>query len=283
MMKRIVILLLVITGLYIVFNQSFQLDGMAFAGSKDERTAITNNIDTIEIDIENVSATVIPEDRKDVRAVLSGKGKISVDNAGNKVEVKSEKRWFNWFSFSGKRELNIYIPEDYYRNMVIDVGSGHLEFSGDGMKLDQLSVNIGSGDIDLNNLEVNEFFHDVSSGNVEIDTLKTKTGSFDISSGDLEIRHYSGAIKADVSSGEFTVQMDQLNDSIEIDLSSGEVNLDLPDNADFEVNGEVSSGDISSEFPLTSEGKVHKNIKGSHGSGKHKIDVSVSSGDLNIY
>lgn len=282
-MKRIVILLLIITGLYIVFNQTFQFDGFAFAGSKDESAAVSTNTDTIEIEVGGVNATVIPEDRKDVRAVLTGKGKVIVKETGDTVEVKTVKRWFNWFSFSGKRELKIYIPEDYNKDIEMNIGSGRLDFSGEAMKLDTLTVDIGSGDVKLNNLEVNQFNHDVSSGNVEIDTIITKMGNIDLSSGNLEIEHYSGALEADVSSGEFTVQMDKLTDSIELDVSSGEANLDLPDNADFELNGEVSSGDLSNEFPLTTKGTDNKGIKGTHGSGKYKIDVSVSSGDVRIY
>lgn len=282
-MKRIVVLLLIITGLYIIFNQSFHFGGFAYAGSKDESATVSNQTDTIKIEIGAVRTVVIPEDREDVRAVLTGKGNVTVKETGDTVEVKTKNSWFNWFSFSGKRELKIYVPEDYNKDMEINIGSGSLDFSGEAMKLGTLSVDIGSGDVKLTNFEVNEFNHDVSSGDVEIDTLTTKMGNIDLSSGKLKIDHYSGALDADVSSGELTVQMDQLTNSIELDVSSGEVNLDLPDDADFELDADVSSGDIKSEFPLTSKGTAKEGLNGTHGSGKYKIDVSVSSGDVHIF
>lgn len=282
-MKRIVILLLIITGLYIVVNQSFHFGGIAIAGSKDEKAAVSNRTDTIKIEVGAVNATIIPEDREDVRAVLTGKGNIVVKETDNTVEVKTKDRWFNWFSFSGKRELKIYIPEDYNKDMKINIGSGYLEFSGEAMQLDTLTVDIGSGDVKLTNLEVNEFNHDVSSGDVEINTLKTKMGNIDLSSGNLKIDHYTGALEADVSSGEFTLQMDKLTDSIDLEVSSGDANLDLPDDADFQLDGDVSSGEIKSDFPLTSKETNSKGLNGTHGSGKYKIDVSVSSGDVHIY
>lgn len=282
-MKRIVILLLIITGLYIVFNQSFQFDGFAAGGSKEGRAALPNNIETIDINVGGVKTTIIPENRDDVEAVLTGKGSLIVKETGSRLVVETKKGWFNWFSFSEKRQLKIYIPEDYNREMRIQIGSGSLNFSGESMQLDALSLDIGSGNVSLDHLEVEEFTHDGSSGNVVIDTLITKTGTFDLSSGNLEIEHYSGAFHADVSSGKLLLQMDKLNDLIDIDLSSGKVDLDLPDNADFTLDGEVSSGNISSEFPLTTTETDNKNLKGIHGSGKNKINISVSSGDVDIY
>jgi lia operon protein LiaG len=282
-MKRIVILLLVITGLYIIFNQTFHFEGFAFAGNKDGKADITNNINTIAVNVGGVSTTIIPEDRDDVKAVLTGKGTLRVKDLGDTIEVSMKRKWFNdWFSFSKKKELKIYIPEDYNRDMEINLGSGNLNFSGQSMKLDELSVDIGSGNLNLKDLEVNEFEHDVSSGNVTIDSLTTKTGAFDISSGNLDIKHYTGAIEADVSSGRFQIQLDKLTDSIEMDLSSGNIRLDLPDNADFELIGDVSSGNISSDFPLTSKVTDKKSINGTHGNGKYKITIDVSSGNVEI-
>lgn len=282
-MKRIVILLLIITGLYIVFNQSFQFDGFAFGGNKDGRAALSKTIETIDISVGGVKTTIIPQNRDDVEAVLTGKGSLTVKETGNIIVVETKRKMFNWFSFSEKRNLKIYIPEDYNRNMNIQIGSGSINFSGQSMKLNELSLDIGSGNVNIDHLEVNEFTHDGSSGNVKIDTLKTKSSTFDLSSGNLEVNHFTGALKADISSGKLAIQMDKLNDPIEIDLSSGNLNLDLPDNADFNLNGEVSSGNISSDFPLTTNGTDKKSLKGTHGSGKNQINVDVSSGNIHIF
>jgi lia operon protein LiaG len=288
-MKRIVILLLVITGLYIVFNKGFDIDQYSAAG-KDAQAAISKDTDMIEINVSNGSTTIIPQNRNNLKAVYNGKEKLTVKENGDKVEVSLKNKWFDWFnwlSFSKHKELKIYIPEDYDRSIAINLGSGNFSFSGHSknkpVKLEDLSVDIGSGNMNLKNLDVKDFEHNGASGNVKIDSLKTKTGSVDLSSGNLTINHYTGAMKADVSSGRFNLQMDKLTDSIDIDLSSGTVGLDLPKNADFTLNGDVSSGTISCVFPLTTKDDVNrKSIKGKHGSGKYKIDLSVSSGNIHI-
>lgn len=277
------ILLLIITGLYILFNQSFQFDGFAFGSNKDGRASLSKTIETIDIKVAGVKTTIIPENRDDVEAVITGKGSLTVKETVNRLVVETKNKMFNWFSFSEKSQLKIYIPEEYNRDMTIQIGSGILNFSGQSMKLNELSLDIGSGNVNIDHLEVNEFTHDGSSGIVKIDTLKTKSSTFDLSSGNLEVNHFTGALKADVSSGRFSMQMDKLNDPIEIDLSSGNVNLDLPDNAEFNLDGEVSSGNISSDFPLTSNGSDKKSLKGTHGSGKNQINVEVSSGNIHIF
>jgi lia operon protein LiaG len=198
-----------------------------------------------------------------------------------------KKKGFGWFFFHNKATLNIYIPEDYDRNMDIDLGSGNLEFSGDSksepMKLRKLSLDLGSGNVKLKNLEVKNFEYDGSSGDAEIHSMAVQSGSIDISSGSLVVKGYTGGLEADVSSGHLEAQLDELINSIDIEVSSGEVDLDLPDNAGFTLNGKAGSGDISCNFPLKDQETDKNKIKGTHGSGEHKIDLNVSSGNINLY
>ncbi|MGG3468593.1 DUF4097 domain-containing protein [Neobacillus pocheonensis] len=288
-MKRILFLLIVITGLYIVFNHSWQFNAIS-ASKQDGQAAISADTEMIKIDVSSVSTIIIPEDREDLKAVYTGKQKLNIRENGDEVEVSIKGKWFDWFNwgpFSEKRKLKIYIPEDYNQNMQIDLGSGNVSFSGrsknNPMKLDELTVDIGSGNMNLKNLHVKNFNQDVASGNVDIDSLKTETGTLDLSSGNLDIKHYTGAVEADVSSGELNIQIDKLVDSIKLDLSSGDVGLDLPNNSDFTLNGDVSSGNITCDLPLTSKDVNNKSIHGTHGSGKYKIDLDVSSGSIHVH
>jgi lia operon protein LiaG len=290
-MKKVLIIFIILVGLYSLFNiVNNSFDWVPFGEKKENQATVTNQIEQIEIDVASLSTTIIPENRNSVKAELKGKGQLIVDKNGDKIVVKVKRPWGSWFSlfnFSKNPRLTIYVPEDYDRNMNIDLGSGNLKFSGPSkqqpMKLDELIVDIGSGNLELRNLEVTQLKHDGSSGNVVIDSIKAKNGTFDVSSGNLVINHYQGAVKADLSSGNLDLQMDKLTDSIDIDVSSGNVHLDLPDNADFTLRGDVGSGKITSDFPLTSKNLNSKNIQGKHGSGKYPINLDVSSGTIKIY
>jgi lia operon protein LiaG len=285
-MKKILIIFLILIGLYIVFINVMKFDWMPF-GTQETQATVSDKINMIEINVASGNAAIIPEKRQNVKAVLTGKGTVSVAKSQDKITVTIKRKWFEWFSFSTKDDLKIYVPEDYHKNLAIDMGSGNLAFSGPAksqpFKLEKLTLDVSSGNMNLKNLDVNEFDHDGSSGNVEVDYLTTKTGTFDISSGSIDIKHYQGAIKADLSSGKLNLQMDKLVDSIDIDISSGKVDIDLPDDADFTLRGDTSSGNISCDFPLTTTGANSKSIKGTHGSGKHPINLDVSSGNISIY
>src|SRR3954454_7152637 len=173
-----------------------------------QKLEVTNNIDVIEIDVSGISTTIIPEKRDDVEAKLDGKGKVSVKRSGDSIEIEYKRKWFNQFSFFKRPKLTIYLPEDYHRDLAIEIGSGNLNYKGQSK----------NQPVQLNNFSV-----DVSSGNVNMDSIIANSGVFDISSGNINVKHYMGPLEADVSSGNINIQMDQLTDSVVVDVSSGHV------------------------------------------------------------
>ena len=287
-MKRILVIFLLITGAYIGWNYMFDGSGVNFAKAEDA-VKVTSQTENIYIDISSVVTVIVPEDRDDVRAELKGKGTVKVDKHGDEIEVAVKRKgffWFNWFEMD-KTKLTVYIPEDYEKNMAIELGSGDVVFKGHSsdspMKLKNLAIDIGSGSMVLENLDVETLAHQSSSGEAEFNSIATGSGSFEVSSGSVHVKNYSGKLEADVSSGELEIQMERLTDDINLNISSGDLELDLPDDADFSLNGKISSGDISSDFPLENKEETDNHLRGKHGNGKYKINADVSSGDIEIY
>ncbi|KAB2334785.1 DUF4097 domain-containing protein [Cytobacillus depressus] len=285
-MKRILIIFFVLIGLYLLMNLNVMR--IFSFGNEVAEANVTKKINHVEIDASSVKTVIIPEKRSNIKAELDGKGTLSVKKSGDRILVKYKRSWLKGFpNFKNKTVLNIYIPDDYDRNMDIEVGSGYLVFEGKSnkqpMKLDKLDINLGSGKIDLKNLVIKEFSNDVSSGMVTIDSLKTEEGSIDVNSGIVKLRHYEGLLKADVSSGQLDIQMDKVTDNIDVEVSSGHLRLGLPKNADFTLNGKVSSGIIKTDIPLNDKIQEKNKISGQSGSGKYKLNITVSSGLVNIY
>ena len=56
--------------------------------------------------------------------------------------------------------------------------------------------------------------------------------------------------------------MDELTDSVKVDVSSGHVELDLPSDANFTLNGEVNSGAFRIDLPLKINRKISVNLRG---------------------
>lgn len=281
-MKRILLIFLIIAGGYILFTTVGNL-----FGSDHSKVKVSNKIDNIEFDVSSAKLNIIPDSRNDLEANLEGRGKLTIDESGDTITVSHERKWFEWLPFFNTSTLTVYIPEDYNKDMLIDIGSGNVNFAGksasDPFELENLTLDMSSGNVNLTNLVVNEFVHDGSSGNLNVKSLATKTSSIDISSGNVKIAEFTGKLEADLSSGKLEVQMKELIDSVDIDVSSGNVQLDLPDDADFTLEGDMGSGNFSYDYPLTIEKEDNHEIRGTHGTGEHKIEVEVSSGNVKLF
>jgi lia operon protein LiaG len=278
---------LVITGAYIVWNYMFDSDGMNFARAEDS-VKLANDTEMIMVDVSSVETRIVPEKRQDVGAKLEGKGSVKVKRQGDTIEVTAKRKGFFWFNWSemDHSSLTVYIPEDYKQDMNIEIGSGKVVFKGNSadkpVKLRNLALNIGSGKVTLDNFDVEKLENQSSSGEVEMNSIDAESGSFEVSSGSVHVKNYSGKLEGDVSSGELEIQMDQLLDDVNLNVSSGYIELDLPDEAEFTLNGKVSSGNISSGFQLKNKEESNNRLNGKHGSGKSKIHADVSSGNIKI-
>lgn len=286
-MKKTLVIFLVITGVYLLFFQTSIFSWSIF-GNESNEAKVSSRVDLIEMDVSGANTTIIPDNPNTLRAELDGKGKVTVKQKGDQISVHYKRKWFEGgLPFFNKTKLTIYIPEDYDRDMLIEIGSGSLTYSGTSknqpMELDELNVELSSGNVKLENLKTKTFKHDGSSGNIQIDSLTAETGILDISSGNINMKNYTGGLEANLSSGNLAVQMDEMVGPIKIEVSSGKVSLDLPKDANFTLNGEVSSGHIDSKFPLKDKVEDKKKVKGTYGNGKYEMELDVSSGSIDIY
>ncbi|KKI94078.1 hypothetical protein WQ54_00625 [Bacillus sp. SA1-12] len=283
-MKKLLVLLFFIVGLFllIITNTSWLPFGL-----KKEQTKVTDKIELIEIDVSGVRTTIIPENRSSVSTEYNGKGKVTVKESGDKIKVEfTSKNWLNLPSLFKKKDLTIFIPEDYNRDILINSGSGRLTFSGkskkEPFKLENLSLNMTSGHVQLSNISTDYFEQVGSSGYIGINDFLANTSSFNMSSGKLDIKGYSGKVSAQVSSGRVDMQFEKLNDDIDLVVKSGFTTLDLPSDADFALNGEIGSGVITTSFTLTNSKKEKNKLEGIHGSDKHALNLNVSSGKIEV-
>lgn len=232
--------------------------------SQEHQVKVTDKIKTIDLDIKGVDSTIISKDQDYVKAELKGKGNVNLSKKGDTIEIEYHRPLFSFFNFGSRTQLVVTIPKDFDRELKVDVGSGDIDF--------QLSK-----DTVLTSLEL-----DVHSGDIDINSLNTKIASLDVSSGDIDLKHFTGELAIDVSSGDVYVQIDELVGDIEAEVNSGQIVLDLPDDSDFTLNGEISSGAIHNHFPLKNEKNEKNRLRGTHGSGKYSIDLEISSGTIEI-
>lgn len=297
--NRLIVLLLGI--MFICFGLgtliTYAANGWSFSFDKytvtanDTKASDINGIKEIIIDISSADLNIIPEDREDIKAVLSGsilsssevmKPELTLSKSTEKINIglKSQKVYFGAINITLK--VDIFLPKSYAENLTIDTSSGDFNLN-EKMTLKNVSFSLSSGDINIKDLTCDKFEYETSSGSLEAGILNTKTIKFHSSSGDMNIASFTGDITGDISSGEISVKYSSFNNNVNLHASSGEINLVLPENAEFYINAECSSGDVECQFPVTMSGKQEKNsIKGTVKSDTNKVVLSTSSGDITI-
>ncbi len=291
-MRKILGIVFMMIGVFILIGAIGSLNIGNWFGSQNEKTKSISldRIEQIEIDSASANINIIPEDREDLQVNLNSENidriDFSVDRRGDKVRIDLDMKWFHWFGFSHKTTLDIYIPEEYNENVSIDLKSGRLDFNGqsksDPFTLNELDLDMSSGNVELSNIHANRFLFDGSSGKVDTDWVTTNKGTFELTSGDIQIDHYFGELDVNITSGRFTAQLEELNGPIKIDATSGNVTLHLPESPNFTLEGRVKSGNIRSKFKLQDAIVEDRIVRGSYGTGKHMIDLYATSGNITI-
>jgi lia operon protein LiaG len=257
----------------------------------DTKTSNLAGINEIDVDVSSSTINIIPEGTSQVKAHFYGdvtsssdysKPEIQCYQSGNTLVIKEVDNNDLNFGYSNSNvKLDVYIPSDYNKDAKLVSASGDINVNG--YKFSKLDCNLSSGTLNMNNVSADTFNYSNSSGDLKADTLTTNTTTLDSSSGSININMFSGNLTSESSSGDSNIAYANFNNNIDMHSSSGEIVLTLPNSAQFNLDADASSGDITCDFPITVSGKNddHK-LQGFVGNGKNNIKLDGSSGDIKI-
>lgn len=280
-MKKLLFLVLVFIGAAFLLTNSFTTSTWTLGSSKTE-AALTNSIESIKLKTANVNTVIEEYNGKEVKADLQGKGKVNVQRNGKTITVTYKNKPFSFFSFGNSSKLTIYIPKEYSNDLELNVGSGDVEFNETSLSLTNFSVKVQSGYTVIQGIDADKLDINVSSGDLVINKVRTKEGSVDLQSGDITIKNYEGKLDSHVSSGDASISINRVVDSIKAHVSSGDMTVTLPPKADITLQAKASTGDINNRFNFKTMKEQEDEIQATNGKGTHRIDVDVSSGDFNL-
>jgi hypothetical protein len=129
-----------------------------------------------------------------------------------------------------------------------------------------ISANSVSGDVTLNDV----------SGDIKVNSVSGKVKVIGAS---------TGSIHANSVSGDVEIGVDQLTGGGDFDFStvSGDVEITLPANLDAVVEMSTLSGDLRSDFPMTTQGdRRNRTIEGRIGSGGRVLRFHSVSGNVTL-
>jgi Toastrack DUF4097 len=123
-----------------------------------------------------------------------------------------------------------------------------------------------------------------SSGSGNVTLEQTAAGDVEIGtgSGDVEIKGAKGGVKVQTGSGNITAQGEPAGDW-RLHSGSGDVAIELPRQASFNLVARTSSGNIDTNREIVVQGKLSpRELQGKVGSGGPTVDLSTSSGSIQI-
>lgn len=233
-----------------------------------------------EIDIHTVSSdiNIIPTDEEDIRVHFYGEVTANLEKELPKLTSYTSKNLLNieiqyprifwggfWGGYVDHTKLDIYIPGNY---------------------MEIIKINTVSGDANIKDLSMKDFNFVSTSGDLEMESILAEKLTVESVSGDIEIKNYSGELNIETVSGNVLADKDkeELKNDIDIETTSGDVKILLPEDAQFSLKVKTISGNIYNEFPIEiSSYKALKRIEGLVGNGKQKIVISTISGNIEIY
>jgi DUF4097 and DUF4098 domain-containing protein YvlB len=207
-----------------------------------------------DIDLDDRTAPVkVSTGSGDVVAAQMGAG-FEMDTGSGDIHLRSVNGLFKFSSGSG----DIRVDEVYGR---VETSSGSGDVDIDLVRGD-VKVSTGSGDVGLGTLEGN---------------LHART-----SSGDVTVHDHKGEADIGTSSGDVELRSNSGTGILNIDTSSGDVDVVVFDVDSVEVDLRTSNGVIRTRLPLVVEDASRRRLLGRAGRGDLKIDVSTTSGDISV-
>ncbi|MBN2797438.1 MAG: DUF4097 family beta strand repeat protein [Clostridia bacterium] len=231
---------------------------------------------------------------------IDGKTDISIQVVSTDVTIVTEDRedlLVNYIKYNPKDEdlFQVVVEEDSKKLRISEkqkVKQNIFNFGSSAKKLlirlphkykESISINTVSGDLDLNYLDSDFFKFSSVSGDMSADIIYSVNSLVKTTSGDCNIDLFRGNMMFSTVSGDIKLTYEVLDGDFSMKSVSGDAEIKLPKNAEFEVIAKTLSGDLNCEFPITFVGaKKRGRLRGQVGSDAHSITATTTSGDLNI-
>ncbi len=229
--------------------------------------------------------------------------KVTIEVAGEadavRVETKYPKGGGSFWggdSLKVSVDYKVWVPEQAGVEIKSVSGDVSVAAIGGKAKIDSVSGNVGlsgaagaevkivSGDLKMENIAGDAYLKTVSG---DIDVTKVK-GSIeaDAVSGDIKLLGVSDAATIDVKtvSGNVTYEGDlKAGAHYELKTHSGDVRLTIPADSTFDLEASTFSGDIDSDFAITTSGKISpREIRGTVGRGGATLVLKSFSGNVDL-
>jgi len=186
---------------------------------------------------------------EDLECYISG-GCLTIDMYGKVVsdfwgELGDAISSGDFTRFTDKRKLTLRVPYTVYEDLYAELGAGSLKING--VSANSNTFYVGSGAFyytGTENFAVEQLYLEMGSGYTEMCNVPAKEYNINVGSGSFKIGDLSGNGYFHMGSGSGTLNFSKIEGDNTIEVNSGSLNVEIPDNTNAAFTAEVGSGGI---------------------------------------
>lgn len=252
-----------------------------------DQSVPVSGLERVALTLSSDDCDIYPSSDDQIRVIqyginLSDSQIISIKQYDSTLEIARGAGHTIWFGYS-KSRVEVYLPGAYHNDLEARLASGKIRIQTD-LDLERLSIQLSSGDIASDRqISAGEVDLTVTSGDVRLAALKTEQYDCTVSSGELDIRELTGSGDLSATSGTIRADNVTIAERLDVQVSSGDVNLSLAGDPGLNFTGKRSSGDIHTYFDVVTGGTNDKAVSATIGAEPRKdLSVQVTSGTVRI-
>lgn len=252
------------TGSLRIWAEDFDSKPMVDSGDTVSTSCDAAGIRELEIEWAAGSITIFPDEYTTKITVIEpkmndDKYQMRCVQSGNKLGIQFHDPEHAWIfrNETVAKDLTIIVPADWNcEDLQIDAASASIQMSD--LKMLDVEINGASGICNFTNCSVDDLEVNTASGDV----------TFNGALNQLDFKAASANCHLTLNNVPFGITMESM---------SGDLTLDLPEDAGFALEMDALSGEFTSDFATTMQDGRHV-----CGNGMCRISISALSGDVNI-
>lgn len=189
-----------------------------------------------------------------------------------------------WKNLNGPSHalMVVRLPEKYDGELELYSVSGDVEVAETASEI--IKVGTTSGDIEIEKATGERIKLNSVSGDIDLLSLMFNELNANSTSGDVRVKGEVDQVRISTVSGEVKLELMKLNGDIEIDSTSGDVQLEFDKSINATLDLATVSGDVDC-YQKLDQVKVQKDnkLEAELGSGKYSIEIDTVSGDIKIF
>lgn len=213
------------------------------------------------------------------------KPQLKVVRNNGTIEIYVERKRSSTFGISiYNAALDITLPQGYAGKLSAESVSGNIDLGSHDY--DGVTLKTTSGSIHIENMNTPEFNSETVSGSLYAKALLTRRSEISSTSGGINISAFTGDADIHSVSGVIGVSYTTVPGSLMADTTSGNIIIELPNFAKFQLDASSTSGDVMCAFPITvtspRSNSGNHSIVGTVSNGKGQIRLHSVSGGIAV-